>query len=77
MSIRSRSIMLILMGIVLGASLTIGHTVMATREKTDTLPLAQLRTFTDVFTRIKNNYVEEVSDEELLEHAIKGMLRGL
>ena len=65
------------MGIVLGASLTIGHTVMATREKSSTLPLEQLRTFTDVFTRIKNNYVEEVSDEELLEHAIRGMLSGL
>lgn len=76
MSIRSRSVMLVLMGIVFGASLTIGHTVMATREK-NSLPLEQLRTFTDVFTRIKNNYVEDVSDEELLEHAIRGMLSGL
>ncbi len=75
MSIRSRSIMLILMGVILGASLTIGHTVMAKRE--NTLPLEQLRTFTDVFSRIKNNYVEEVSDKELLEHAIRGMLSGL
>lgn len=49
---------------------------MATREK-NSLPLEQLRTFTDVFTRIKNNYVEDVSDEELLEHAIRGMLSGL
>jgi len=30
-----------------------------------------------VFTRIKNDYVEEVSDDELLEHAIRGMLHGL
>lgn len=77
MSLRSRSIMLVMLGTVLGASLTIGHTVMATREKANTLPLEQLRTFTDVFTRIKNNYVEDVSDEELLEHAIRGMLSGL
>ena len=42
--------MLVLLGTVLGASLTIGHTVMATRENSDTLPLEQLRTFTDVFT---------------------------
>lgn len=76
MSIRSRSVMLVLMGIVFGASLTIGHTVMATREKAS-LPLEQLRTFTDVFTRIKNNYVEDVSDKELLDHAIRGMLSGL
>ena len=69
--------MLVLLGTVLGASLTVGHTVLATREKAGTLPLEQLRTFTDVFTRIKNNYVEDVSDEELLEHAIRGMLSGL
>ncbi len=77
MSIRSRSLMLVLLGTVLGASLTIGHSVLATRDKSSVLPLEQLRTFTDVFTRIKNNYVEEVSDEELLEHAIRGMLSGL
>jgi carboxyl-terminal processing protease len=69
--------MLVLLGTVLGASLTIGHTVMATREKTASLPLEQLRTFTDVFTRIKHNYVEDVSDEDLLEYAIRGMLSGL
>lgn len=76
MSIRSRSVMLVLMGIVFGVSLSIGHTVMATREKAS-LPLEQLRTFTDVFTRIKNHYVEDVSDKELLDHAIRGMLSGL
>ncbi len=65
------------MGIIIGASLTAGHTVFATRDKASTLPLEQLRTFTDIFTRIKNNYVEEVSDKELLEHAIRGMLNGL
>jgi len=29
-----------------------------------------MRTFTDVFTRIKNDYVEEVSDDELLVKAL-------
>ncbi len=64
-------------GLVLGTSLTVGHNVLATRADTNTLPMEHLRTFTDVFTRIKRNYVEEVSDEELLEHAIRGMLSGL
>ncbi|MFW5824884.1 MAG: S41 family peptidase [Marinobacter sp.] len=41
-----------------------------------TLPLDDLRKFTEVFSRIKEAYVEEVSDEELLEDAIKGMLSG-
>lgn len=41
------------------------------------LPLDDLRKFTEVFERIKRGYVEEVSDRELLNKAIKGMLSGL
>ncbi|MCK5478588.1 MAG: S41 family peptidase, partial [Methylococcales bacterium] len=37
----------------------------------------ELRTFTEVFGRIKRDYVEPVSDKKLLEDAIKGMLSGL
>jgi carboxyl-terminal processing protease len=41
------------------------------------LPLQQLRTFADIFGRIKANYVEPVDDEVLLENAIRGMVSGL
>lgn len=41
------------------------------------IPFEELRTFTEVFSRIKNDYVEEVDDKELLENAIRGMLSGL
>lgn len=41
------------------------------------LPLDQLRKFTEVFERIKRGYVEEISDKELLNKAIEGMLSGL
>ena len=41
------------------------------------LPLDQIRAFADVFTRIKSSYVEHVSDEQLLDYAISGMLNGL
>lgn len=41
------------------------------------LPLEQLRRFVAIFDRIKRAYVEEVSDSELLDHAINGMLSGL
>jgi carboxyl-terminal processing protease len=55
-----------------------GQGVVGARDSSgDVLPLDQLRTFSDVFARIKRNYVEEVTDEELLEHAIRGMLSGL
>ncbi|HEY9201846.1 MAG TPA: S41 family peptidase [Gammaproteobacteria bacterium] len=46
-------------------------------EQSAGLPLAELRNFSDIFARIKSDYVEEVSDEALLEHAIRGMLSGL
>ncbi|CAA0082115.1 Carboxy-terminal processing protease CtpB [BD1-7 clade bacterium] len=42
-----------------------------------TIPLDDLRTFVDVYHQIRGNYVAEVSDEQLLEYAIKGMLEGL
>lgn len=41
------------------------------------LPLEDLRKFTEVFSRIKDAYVEDVSDTQLLESVIKGMLSDL
>ncbi len=41
------------------------------------LPLNELRTFADVFDRIKQAYVEEVDDKTLLENAVLGMLQEL
>ncbi|MEA3411008.1 MAG: S41 family peptidase [Pseudomonadota bacterium] len=67
----------LVMGIIIGISLGVGHGVFAEREKQIKLPLEDLRTFTDVYARIKNDYVVEVSDKELLESAIRGMLAGL
>jgi len=41
------------------------------------LPVDEIRTFAEVFAKIKQDYVEEVADKVLLEHAIRGMLQGL
>ena len=41
------------------------------------LPLQELRRFTDAFSHIRKHYVEEVSDQELFDLAIHGMLTGL
>ena len=43
----------------------------------DALPLDDLRTFAEVYGRIKDDYVEGVQDRALLESAIRGMLQGL
>ena len=41
------------------------------------LPLEALRTFVEVYARLKSDYVDPIDDEFLLRHAIKGMLAGL
>ena len=43
----------------------------------DVLPLNEIRTFAEIFSKIKNDYVENINDKKLLENAIRGMLRGL
>jgi carboxyl-terminal processing protease len=79
MSLLKRDFGLIAGGIVLGATLVFGQMVFADKEaasKPD-LPLEDLRTFSEIFGRIKNSYVEPVEDKTLLENAIRGMLSGL
>lgn len=52
---------------------------MAEKEPATTaLPLSELRTFTEVFGHIKQDYVEPVEDKKLIkQRAIDGMLLGL
>lgn len=46
-------------------------------NEADTLPLDELRIFSEVFAKVKNDYVESIDDRELIENAIRGMLEGL
>lgn len=66
-------------GVAIGVSIAIGHGVRAQREliPAENLPLEDLRVFSEVFARIKNDYVKIVDDKTLLESAIRGMLSGL
>ena len=41
------------------------------------LPLNQLQSFSEVYLKIKQNYVQDISDKELFDNAIRGMLEGL
>lgn len=67
------------LGLVLGVSLTLGHSVLADRDASPKapLPISELKTFSEVFEKIKTDYVEPVGDSTLLENAIRGMLSGL
>ena len=42
-----------------------------------TIPFDEVRTFADIFARVKQDYVEPVEDEALMKSAIRGMLSGL
>ncbi|PYG03585.1 carboxyl-terminal processing protease [Thioalkalivibrio sp. ALE21] len=70
----------LLTGLVLGIMLSVSVGVYAGRDDAaglSALPVEDLQRFTDVYMRIKRNYVEEVDDSELLDNAIQGMLTGL
>jgi len=79
MKSNTRTLLVLMTGLILGLTLAIGGGVFAEKSssKTGALPLDELRSFTEVFARIKKDYVEEISDKTLLENAIRGMLSGL
>jgi len=80
MNANLRTVLVLTIGLILGITLAIGQGVFADKsvnKATSVLPLDELRSFTEVFARIKKDYVEEVSDKTLLENAIRGMLSGL
>lgn len=66
-------------GVLVGVLVSLQANVWASRAtgQPENLPLEELRTFAEVFGRIKKDYVEPVTDKTLLENAIKGMLSGL
>ncbi|MDW7598007.1 MAG: S41 family peptidase [Nitrosomonadaceae bacterium] len=71
---------LILVGTVAGVMLSLNFSAVAnkdTKEVLRPLPVEELRAFTEVFGRIKNDYVEPVEDKKLINEAINGMLTGL
>ncbi len=72
-----RNLPLVLLGLSLGLLLSIGQGVLAEKNQVEVLPLEDLRTFAEVFEKIKKDYVEPVEDKALLSNAIKGMLSGL
>jgi carboxyl-terminal processing protease len=77
----TRYALILLLGIFVGVGITLERSVHAERtaakQADQPLPIDELRTFTEVFSRIKADYVEPVEDKKLLRDAIQGMLAGL
>ena len=77
MKLKRRNPWAVLSGVVL-AAFFMPQAVLAEEAKApEPVPVDELRTFAEIFGRIKQEYVEPVGDTELLEHAIRGMLSGL
>ena len=78
----TRNTLILGLGLMLGVMLAIGQGVLAEKDNSrqspaQTIPLEDIRSLSEVFGKIKQHYVEDVEDKELLENAIRGLLSGL
>lgn len=65
-------------GVLIGATTSLSLNVFAFRQTVENSPpLDELQQFSEVYSRIKENYVEDVKDKDLMTNAIRGMLSGL
>jgi carboxyl-terminal processing protease len=69
---------LIAIGVLLGVLISLNFSAVAQKDAAPLpLPIEELRAFTEVFGRVKSDYVEPVPDKKLITEAINGMLTGL
>lgn len=68
---------LIACGAIAGILISLNLPVFADKTEKNNLPIDELRTFAEVFSKIKADYVEPVEDKKLINEALNGMLSGL
>ncbi len=73
-----KAVGLVGLGAVVGVALSLNFSATAEKQKTTlNLPIEEVRMLSEVFGRIKSDYVEDVDDKRLIKEAINGMLTGL
>jgi carboxyl-terminal processing protease len=79
MSLKIRAILVVVIGVVMGLSLSIGGGLLSDEKPASKEELAweQAQLFAEVLERVKRDYVEQVDDATLLESAIRGMVGDL
>ena len=79
MSLKIRAILVVVIGVVMGVSLSVGGGLLQADKRLNKEQLAweQAQLFAEVLERVKRDYVEPIDDAELLESAIRGMVRDL
>ena len=69
---------LIVVGALIGVAISLNYSAVAQKPTAAlSLPIEELRAFTEVFGRVKSDYVDTVDDKKLITEAINGMLTGL
>lgn len=79
MSLKSRAILVVVIGTVMGLGLSFGSHTLRESARPDSTELSweQARLFAEVMERVKRDYVEPVDDSILLDAAIRGMVSNL
>ncbi|MGB5165794.1 MAG: S41 family peptidase [Woeseiaceae bacterium] len=79
MSLKTRAILVVVIGVVMGLSLSLSGKLVSVEPTLDKEQLAweQARLFAEVMELVKQDYVEPIDDAELLESAVRGMVSGL
>ena len=79
MSLKTRAILVLVVGTVMGLSLSYGGGLLASKRQPtgEDLALEQASLFAEVMQRVKSDYVEPIDDRELMESAIRGMVSDL
>ena len=63
--------------LIIGLFITPASEIYSATEHSDEVPADKIQQFVDIFKKIKQQYVDEVDDEQLFDYAIKGMVQGL
>lgn len=74
---KAKTISLVLGSFVAGALISLQLPAFADKDAKPGLPIEELRTFAEVYSAIKQGYVEPVEDKKMIANAISGMLSNL
>lgn len=79
MSLKTRAILVVVIGTILGVSLSVGGGLINKLERGSShdLPWDEARLLAEVMERVKRDYVEPIDANVLLENAIRGMVADL
>ncbi|MDH3506366.1 MAG: S41 family peptidase [Gammaproteobacteria bacterium] len=82
MSLKIRCILVVVVGVVLGLTVSVGSTVLASRNVTgplvqDRRVISELELLADVIDHVRREYVDVVDEEALIASAIRGVIAEL